>query len=111
MDEPGEFVILPDTHAMRVYEERNALNYRFVVPNRKWGPVEPRIKKDAPWFAYIENANRVWVYDGDDDLVLLRNRPGRDSGSYSIKVCGDWLRQQIPPEVASRMEKCKSGRH
>jgi hypothetical protein len=104
MEDAGEFVIVPGRRVFRVYEKDGRLNYRFSVAGKEWGPAVPPIKMNAPWFAYIETANRVWIHDGANDLVLLRYEANqRNSGTYSIQTCGPWLRDEVPPQVAERV--------
>ncbi|QDU54944.1 hypothetical protein [Aeoliella mucimassa] len=98
----GEYQFLDDSRVLELYEEDGYINYRFKTGGKSRGTSKASIPKGSPWFAFVETRNRVWIYDGVDDLVLLSNSE-KQRGTYSIKVCGDWLIQQIPPEVTSRL--------
>jgi hypothetical protein len=71
-----------------------------------WGPLNPRIKKGAPWFIYAESADEVWWFDGDSHLHLMpfeNHRAGfADGGIYQI---GRKQMQMVPREVQDRLPK------
>jgi hypothetical protein len=71
-----------------------------------WGPLNPRIKMDAPWFVYAESADEAWWFDGAKRLYLLSfsdRRPNYGAGGiYQI----DAKHLKIAPkEVQDRLPK------
>lgn len=99
-----EHHLLDDSRVLRLYEDESYINYRFTAGATTWGPTAAHIPKESKWFAFVETRDRVWIYDGIDDLALL-SKTEKGTGSYSVKVCGDWLMQEIPLEVRSRIPK------
>ena len=102
ISELGEHFILPPDHVLRIFDEGGRVNYRLKAGEDTWAPQEPPIEQGTPWFFFVETPERVWVYDGKEDLRLLAKK-GTRVGVYSLKVCGSSLRDQVPAEVARRV--------
>jgi hypothetical protein len=82
----GSFITTVGTHKLYggkitvKIEEANGKLDSFIKRNKMegetrelptWGPLNPRIKKEAPWFVYTESADEAWWFDGDKHLYLL----------------------------------------
>ena len=64
-----------------------------------FSPWEPKRR----WFAFIENDERVWTYDGGNDLKLdTIRRTGETVHSVSYDSCGGFP-CPVPNEVLSRL--------
>lgn len=49
------------------------------------------------WFAYAENEERVWIFDGERELITL------EASAKEVGFHGAPFRYQIPPEVFGRL--------
>jgi hypothetical protein len=75
----GRHFISREGHFVEVYEQGDELYYRVGRRERNGhsaiGPSEAHIVKGTPWFAFVESANRIWIFDGDG--VLSCTHSGR----------------------------------
>lgn len=58
------------------------------------GVMDPK----SDWFMFVETPNRIWCFNGADDLILMQTSVN-GSGFYSIKMA-DWVRLQVIEELA-----------
>jgi hypothetical protein len=98
----GTHEILKGKSSIRLFMQGDAINYRFTTGMSSFGPTEAPIEKGSKWFAYVESPDKVWVYDGKNDIVLLENA-GTNCGIYSLSYCGEALRKRIPAGVVARL--------
>jgi hypothetical protein len=72
-----------------------AESYRSEVQMPKW------LQKREPWFIYPESADRVWLFNGKDDLLLHETT---DTTSKTIEA-GPSIVKTAPQTVRSRLPK------
>jgi hypothetical protein len=71
-----------------------------------WGPINPKIEKNANWFIYSESADEAWWFDGVKRLYLMTfddHRPEFAAGGL-YQIDRKSLRM-IPKEVQDRLPK------
>jgi hypothetical protein len=117
----GIFITTPGTQTLQggkitlKIEEKNGKLDSYVTRNRlegepeqpgTWGPLNPRIKKDASWFIYTDSPDEVWWFDGDGHLYMIpynNHQPDfQDGGVYQMG--GKYLKI-APKELLDRLPK------
>ena len=69
-----------------------------------WGPIKPRIKKDAAWFIYSASADEAWWFDGEKYLYLLSFEDRRPEFAVgAISQLGPEHFRHVPREVQDRL--------
>jgi hypothetical protein len=77
--QPGSYPI--DTNGSRLnitaqQSEPPSVSITWIIPpGTKNGADTPNILKAKGWFVYVENPNRIWVFDGVDQGALYTNKP------------------------------------
>ncbi len=104
---PGSYTYFDHQLTITVGEEgANLINYRIHRGKVSAGPAAAAIQKGSPWFIHAAAPAAVWVYDGANDLTLVRVDETGASKFTSSKVVPE-LTNQAPAEVLRRMQSRK----
>ena len=93
---------------LKVYEDRGKLTYRVTRVHGSGagsaGPSVAAIEPDSGWFLFPESANKVWIFDGDDAL-MLDEFDGLGKTTYSCSKGNPGLVNKAPNVVRERLPK------
>jgi hypothetical protein len=73
----GEFSLFHGVVTLKVFETSTG-DINYTVTHREpngigtMGPQVKAIRKSAPWSIYARNANEVWIFDGEKDVILVQ---------------------------------------
>ena len=107
---PGTFpcfnnqLVVKVTHAFG-----GKLNYSIENAKVAIGATVPPINESAPWIIFPEAVNKVWIYNGADDVTLIETYEDGGSKFTSSQVVSGLL-SRAPPEFAQRLPAGVSGK-
>ncbi|CAA6678834.1 MULTISPECIES: hypothetical protein [unclassified Lentimonas] len=101
-DDSGTFSYAGGQRTLSIESSDMGLSYSWTMETptiaKTIGPKEV-VEITSGWFFYVESEDRTWFYNGDSRLVLLQfSYPG--GGIYSIDSSGEWLKNQVPLNLA-----------
>jgi hypothetical protein len=72
IDTPGTFSCFNDQLVIKVVESiGDKLNYSVGNKKISAGPPEHALLKSAPWIIFPESIDKVWIFDGGNDVMLI----------------------------------------
>jgi len=110
IDGPGTFDCFNRGLVVKVTEgSGDQLNYS--VENKHVGAAsaKPALRKSAPWIILPESPNRVWIFDGAQDVTLVELYTNGGVKFTSNQVVPELLKQ-APPALLEKLPADVAGR-